>query len=95
MKIAQDPTPFHHDHRLRDFPRVVADLGYEHIQLTPHRDFIPFFRHPKADACKQCSLHDICGGLFELGDWYDLAELAPVFVPKEPIIQRILPSGDA
>ena len=49
MKIAQDPTPFHHDHRLRDFPRVVADLGYEHIQLTPHRDLIPFFRHPKAD----------------------------------------------
>jgi len=49
VKIAQDPTPFHHDHRLLDFPRVVADLGYEHIQLTPHRDFIPFFRHPKAD----------------------------------------------
>jgi MoaA/NifB/PqqE/SkfB family radical SAM enzyme len=52
------------------------------------------FRHPKAEACKSCSLHDICGGLFELGDWYDLAELAPVFVPKEPIITRIL-QGDA
>ncbi len=48
------------------------------------------FRHPKAEACKQCSLHDICGGLFELGDWYDLAELAPVFVPKDPIVSRIL-----
>lgn len=52
------------------------------------------FRHPKADACKHCSLQDICGGLFELGDWYDLAELAPVFVPREPIIHRIL-QGDA
>lgn len=52
------------------------------------------FRHPKAEACKQCSLHDICGGLFELGDWYDLAELAPVFVPREPIVTRIL-QGDA
>jgi MoaA/NifB/PqqE/SkfB family radical SAM enzyme len=52
------------------------------------------FRHPKAEACKHCSLQDICGGLFELGDWYDLAELAPVFVPKEPIISRIL-QGDA
>ena len=52
------------------------------------------FRHPKAEACKHCSLHDICGGLFELGDWYDLAELAPVFVPREPIIHRIL-QGDA
>ena len=53
------------------------------------------FRHPKAEACKQCSLNEICGGLFELGSFYDLAELAPVFVPKEPIIQRILHSGDA
>ncbi len=27
----------------------MADLGYEHLQLTPHRDFIPFFNHPRAD----------------------------------------------
>ena len=52
------------------------------------------FRHPKAEACTQCSLDDICGGLFELGDWYDLAELAPVFVPKEPIVSRILQDND-
>ncbi len=49
MKIAQDPTPFHHDHALLDFPQVVADLGYEWIQLTPHPDLIPFYRHPRAD----------------------------------------------
>lgn len=49
MKIALDPTPFHHDYTLLEFPQLVADLGYEHIQLTPHRDFIPFFRAPKAD----------------------------------------------
>ena len=49
MKIAQDPTPFHHDHALLDFPGVLADLGYEYLQLTPHADFIPFFRHPRAD----------------------------------------------
>ncbi|WP_267420705.1 MULTISPECIES: sugar phosphate isomerase/epimerase family protein [unclassified Curtobacterium] len=48
-KIALDPTPFHHDLELLEFPRKVADLGYEYLQLTPHRDFIPFFRHPKAD----------------------------------------------
>jgi myo-inositol catabolism protein IolH len=48
-KIALDPTPFHHDLDLLEFPRKVADLGYEYLQLTPHRDFIPFFRHPKAD----------------------------------------------
>ena len=52
------------------------------------------FRHPKAEACRHCTLNEICGGLFELGDWYDLDELAPVFVPKEPIIRRVL-AGDA
>ncbi|MBT2501400.1 sugar phosphate isomerase/epimerase family protein [Curtobacterium sp. ISL-83] len=48
-KIALDPTPFHHDLSLLEFPRKVADLGYEYLQLTPHKDFIPFYRHPKAD----------------------------------------------
>jgi len=48
------------------------------------------FRHPKAEACKHCTLDEICGGLFELGEWYDTDELAPVFVPKEPIIARVL-----
>jgi MoaA/NifB/PqqE/SkfB family radical SAM enzyme len=50
------------------------------------------FRHPKAEACRHCTLNDICGGLFELGDWYDVSELAPVFVPKEPIVERVLAS---
>jgi myo-inositol catabolism protein IolH len=49
MKIALDPTPFHHDYELLEFPRVVAELGFEYLQLTPHRDFIPFFNHPRAD----------------------------------------------
>jgi len=49
VKIALDPTPFHHTHSLLEFPRVAADLGYEWLQLTPHADMIPFFNHPKAD----------------------------------------------
>ena len=49
VTIALDPTPFHHDHGLLDFPDVVARLGYDAMQLTPHADFTPFFRHPKAD----------------------------------------------
>lgn len=48
------------------------------------------FRHAKAEACRHCSLDEICGGLFELGDWYDTEELAPVFVPKEAIVERVL-----
>lgn len=49
VKIALDPTPYLHDHPLLDFPRIVADLGYEWWQLTPHPDFLPFFNHPRAD----------------------------------------------
>lgn len=50
MKIALDPTPYHHDHGLLEFPEVAARLGYEHLQLTPHVDLAPFFRYPKADG---------------------------------------------
>lgn len=50
VRIALDPTPYHHDHALVEFPEVAARLGYEHLQLTPHSDFAPFFRHPKADG---------------------------------------------
>jgi myo-inositol catabolism protein IolH len=49
MKVALDPTPFHHDYSLLELPGVVAELGFEFLQLTPHRDFIPFFNHPRAD----------------------------------------------
>ncbi|MDR7187120.1 myo-inositol catabolism protein IolH [Microbacterium trichothecenolyticum] len=49
VRIALDPTPYHHDAGLLDFPDITARLGYEHFQLTPHIDFTPFFRYPKAD----------------------------------------------
>jgi len=49
MRIAFDPTPLHATHAFLDFPRVTADLGYRWIQLTPHVDFLPFFRHPRVD----------------------------------------------
>jgi myo-inositol catabolism protein IolH len=48
MKLALDPymlrsTP------LLELPGVVADLGYEYIELSPREDFMPFFLHPRAD----------------------------------------------
>jgi myo-inositol catabolism protein IolH len=49
MRIAFDPTPLHPTHRFLEFPRITAELGYEWIQLTPHPDFLPFFRHPRVD----------------------------------------------
>jgi MoaA/NifB/PqqE/SkfB family radical SAM enzyme len=52
------------------------------------------FRHPKADVCAHCSLDAICGGLFELGDHYDLAELHPVFVSADAIVARIRADRD-
>ena len=48
------------------------------------------FKHLKSAACRFCSLDDICAGAFDLGDWYDPEELSPVFIPKEPIVQKIL-----
>ena len=52
------------------------------------------FVHPKAASCAQCSLDDVCGGLFELGDHYDLGELYPVFVSKEDVIARVRAEAD-
>jgi myo-inositol catabolism protein IolH len=48
MKIALDPymlrsTP------LLELPALVAELGYEYIELSPREDFTPFFLHPRAD----------------------------------------------
>ena len=52
------------------------------------------FKHPKADVCQSCSLNDVCGGLFELGDHYDLGELYPVFVSKEDIVRKVMADPD-
>ncbi len=48
MHIALDP------YMLRELPfgevcRIAADIGYDSIELSPRRDFIPFFVHPRAD----------------------------------------------
>jgi myo-inositol catabolism protein IolH len=48
VKLALDPymvrsTP------LLELPAVVAELGYEFIELSPREDFMPFFLHPRVD----------------------------------------------
>jgi myo-inositol catabolism protein IolH len=48
MKLALDPYMFRRV-PLGELPGVVAGLGYEYIELSPREDFIPFFRHPRAD----------------------------------------------
>src|ERR1051326_2685575 len=37
---------------LTDLPGLVADLGYQHIELSPREDFLPFFLHPRADKAQ-------------------------------------------
>lgn len=49
VRIALDPTPFHATHDLLDLFDAAAKAEYEWIQLTPHKDLIPFFSHPRAD----------------------------------------------
>ena len=48
MKIALDPY-MHRSTPLLELPGVVADLGYEYIELSPREDFTPFFLHPRVD----------------------------------------------
>lgn len=48
MKLALDPYMFR-DVPLDELPGLVADLGYQYIELSPREDFIPFFVHPRAD----------------------------------------------
>jgi myo-inositol catabolism protein IolH len=51
MKIALDPYMFRRV-PLTELPRLVADLGYSRIELSPREDFLPFFVHPRADAAQ-------------------------------------------
>ena len=46
MKIALDP--FMHRHlSLEELPSKVAELGYEHIELSPRADFLEWFKAPR------------------------------------------------
>ena len=49
MKIALDPYMLR-TVPLLELPRVVADLGYRHLELSPRDDFLPFFLHPRASS---------------------------------------------
>ena len=44
----------------------------------------------KASCCKNCSVNDICAGLYQMDTYFSSDELYPVFVSKEAVVQRIL-----
>lgn len=49
MRLAIDPYMFRETTTLTTLPGVVADLGYEWIEMSPREDFVPFFKHPRVD----------------------------------------------
>ena len=49
VKIALDPAMYHVDHSVADEIRKAADLGYEHLELSPRPDWFFWHRYPKAD----------------------------------------------
>jgi myo-inositol catabolism protein IolH len=55
MKIALDPYMFRHL-PLPEVVRTAADIGYQYLELSPRDDFMPFFRHPRADRDKVAEL---------------------------------------
>jgi hypothetical protein len=52
------------------------------------------FVHTKAEACGFCPLDPICAGLFAPYPRRMLRELHPVFVRREPIVERVLAEVD-
>lgn len=54
MKIALDPYMMR-TVPLTELPGLVADMGYQYIELSPREDFIPFFKHPRANSATVAS----------------------------------------
>jgi myo-inositol catabolism protein IolH len=50
VKIALDPYMLRDKVPLLELPRVVAELGYRYIEMSPRDDFLPFFNHPRVDS---------------------------------------------
>ena len=73
MKIALDPYMFRST-PLLDLPGLVADLGYQHIELSPREDFIPFFKHPRVDSA---TIKAFKGALSGAG--VEVSSLLPLF----------------
>jgi MoaA/NifB/PqqE/SkfB family radical SAM enzyme len=48
------------------------------------------WEHIYAPVCSQCSVRQICGGLFDRGNAYDPAELYPLFVSRDAIVEKII-----
>ena len=70
---------------VKDEERIVHFLDQKGFVRQASGAFV----HGKTDACKLCTLDPICAGLDGLGEFYDGAELYPVFVDPLPIVKRV------
>ena len=73
MKIALDPYMFGKA-PLTELPGLVADLGYQYIELSPREDFLPFFVHPRAD---RATIKAFKGALTDAG--VEVSSLLPLY----------------
>lgn len=55
MKIALDPY-MHRHLSLRDTVRLAAELGYDHLELSPRSDFFEWWVHPRAHRARVAEL---------------------------------------
>jgi myo-inositol catabolism protein IolH len=51
MRIALDPYMYR-NLSLGKMVDKVAELGYEHIELSPREDFLPFYKAPRVDKAR-------------------------------------------
>jgi myo-inositol catabolism protein IolH len=51
VKLSLDPYMFRQV-PLLELPGLVADLGYQWLELSPRDDFLPFFNHPRVDDAR-------------------------------------------
>jgi len=79
MKIALDPYMLRRV-PLTELPGVVADLGYEYIELSPRADFTPFFLHPRANSGR---VRDFKAALDAAGVGFDGIATVCVFAWEE------------
>ena len=62
------------------------------IQFLDNKGFVQQleFLHGKGEACQHCQWDGICAGMFSMAKTFDERELSPIFLPMEPVVQKIL-----
>jgi myo-inositol catabolism protein IolH len=79
VKIALDPAMYHAGMSVADEVRKAAELGYEHLELSPRSDFFFWYHYPKADDAAVAEVKQACK---ETG--VAMTTLVPVFNWSSP-----------